>query len=682
MNPAKPLLIVAVLAVAIAGVWFALGSGQNQSAPLQQNAPIDSAPADPDPVEPQVAERTTRTETPSDATPRRQAVGTAAADGSGYDQGLEGRLVDEYGRPVPGAEVFLFEGAGASIFTQMMQAQQGIVKPPLAQAVSDPTGHFRLGVREIEPGQMFELRAFGEQHGDVTRPNLTLFDGKWWDAGDIAMPTGLAVFGRVVDSTTGRPIADATVYVKPANQTLVVSPTPGRERGIETRTDPTGHYRIENAGSGIYTVGAVAPGYAQDELANVHIKADTDNRFDFELSTGVSIEGVVTDPEGQPIPGAKIVAHAISSKKPLTVETRTDDAGRFALIGLIEGPYQLMLNAAGFVASEEKPILAPAQQEQYVMERQGKVRVRVIASNNRQIRNYNLFVKGYVVAQETISNLPHIPKHEVDARDLDDEGYYTVSGLDPDKQYKVEVFSKGYAKAFSEPFEIVRGGPPPAVTVRLTDGGVITGTVLGESGEPLRGVVVKTLPNDFQDNALMAMFGPMIPYKITRMQVRTNAQGEFRLQKLMPETYQLQFSHDDHYTVSVQDNVVEEGQTLQLGQVQMRRGALLTGSAIVDGQPAAQVKVTVTSKVEPGSKQGATFSATTVTDADGRFTLPKRLPPGMYMAQAGRQGGANIFLAVLDYKQTQTEFQITPGMTQHQLTFTIVSSPALNNTGR
>ena len=60
-----------------------------------------------------------------------------------------------------------------------------------------------------------------------------------------------------------------------------------------------------------------------------------------------------------------------------------------------------------------------------------------------------------------------------------------------------------------------------------------------------------------------------------------------------------------------------------------------------------------------------------MTDEHGRFTFPKRVPPGRYQATAGRQG--NPFLMVVDYNQTKQEFEIVTGQPVLNLDFAIRS---------
>ncbi|MBK8976655.1 MAG: carboxypeptidase regulatory-like domain-containing protein [Planctomycetes bacterium] len=672
MKAANTLVLALVLLVAAVGAWFFVfdDNARSDPAPIGNEQPAQLN----EPAGPQAGER--RTTEVAEATtpraplppPRREVVQSTGTD---FQQGIEGRLVDDLRAPVVGAEVFLFEGQGANIFANLIDMQRGIEKPPLASGTSDENGVFRLGIESIPPGRVFELRAVSPYHADVLRPNLTLFEGRWWDAGDIEMRRGLTVLGRVTQAETGMPVADASVFLKPQTYQLTNSPTPGRERGVEVRTDVAGNYRFDNASVGICALTAVAPGYAQVELTSVNIKADVENRFDFELPPGKSIGGVVTDGEGNPIAGAVVDAHAISSKSPLSVQARTGTDGRFELIGLVDSPFQLNVTALGYVPAKADAVLAGTEDEHIVMETQCSVRVMVVASNNRRITNFAIDVKNWVATQQSIGNLPQIPRIRVRERDLDRDGYYTLSGLNPGN-YKLEINAgPGFSKNFSEPIDLRVGEPAPEVVVRLGEGGSITGVVLAANGQPLPDVLVKTQPNAFEDNALSDMFAPLIPFEITKAEQRTGADGRFRLERLYPGTYQLQFSHADHYAQAHRGIVVQEGADTDIGTIYLQRGTLVYGTVLVDGAPAAQVKVTVSSVPDP-DRPTTSFTDTAVTNENGEFVLQKRLPPGRYTGQAGRQGApTEIFNMVLDYQRTRREFQVGPGQEQYELHFQI-----------
>lgn len=665
-------LKILLLLVALGGVAFFVqrsiaGGSETPIAPI--NEPVTGTEEGTPPVVPPIVSDTVRRETSDAGGIDRQEVDERPRSGADAPQGVKGRLVDEFGAPVAGAEVFLFQGHGPNLFEAMLLAQRGVVQLPAAVTESAADGTFAVGVASLPEGKTWELRITSDRYADETRPNLTLFPEQWHDTGAIPLKSGIVVVGRVVDVATGAPVPDATVALQTSNQTLVMATTPGREEGITTRTDASGNYRLENATPGIVTVAAWAAEHARVERVNQHIRPDGENRFDFELPPGKAIAGVVTDSDGKAIVNARVQVLAISSKNPLSIDTRTDRDGRYEALGLVDGPYQVIVTAAGYVRADEKPVMAGNLEKHIVLEVQGQARVRVVSKSGQLLNRYSVWVKSYIAQQEAYGNLLHMPENRVGPRDLEN-GYYTVGGLDPGT-YALEVHANRYAKGYSEPFEIVVGGTVPELLVELSEGGGITGTMIGQDGRPIQNVAVSTLPNEYEDNALAVMFEPMIPYKISKLTVPSGRDGRFKMDRLAPGTYQLRFAHPDHYMIFEKDIVVEEGRTTDLGQIRMMAGAQVTGTVVLDGAPAGQIKVQVSAAPDPNAEKPNMFSATTVSDDQGRYVIPKRLPPGKYQASAGRQ--LNPFQMVVDYQQTKQEFTIQPGQAVQQIHFRIQS---------
>jgi hypothetical protein len=307
-----------------------------------------------------------------------------------------------------------------------------------------------------------------------------------------------------------------------------------------------------------------------------------------------------------------------------------------------------------------------------VLEQQGGARVRVVASNGRRIDSFELDARRWFPEQETHGFLHNRPTERVRASDMQD-GWYVVSGLDPG-QYVFEIRSRGYAKAYSEPFEIAAGVEPPDREVTLSAGGKIQGSVVGADGSPIAGAAVTTLPNNWEDNTISQMFGGLVPYAITQTGTRTNAAGKFELSTLTPGNYQLKIEHPEAVTTYQKDIEVKDGQTAAVEPIRVEQGVVVFGTVRVDGVPTAQVRITITEAIDPNTppeKRTGGLSVQTVSDDQGNFRLPRRLPPGNYAATAARQG--NPFLMVVDHNKTRQEFAIGSGMTEYQVHFQISS---------
>lgn len=658
----KILLFVLLLLVAAGGFYLLQGGDQLPVTPIGSAAPAEpqqQPPAQPEQVTPDRVETAPVIE--------RIAAPDAARDGKEQAQGVRGKVLDPFGRPLADADVYLMRGGTNNLFVMMTRAANGVVYPPLAHARTDGNGAFTLGVENTDDNS-FELRAFHPSYVEHRMPNLQIVAKEWYDLDPIKLEQGAVVRGRVeIAGTGGLPVPGAEVYVQANTGMLDISPTPGLERGLSAKVDAAGNYRFENAPTGVINISAVAPNYARIEKANTVVAAQGETEVNFELPSGMAIAGHVRDTGNAPVPNAKIEAYAISSKQPAKGDCRSDENGKFEIIGLLEGPYVVTAIAPGFVKHEVKPIQSGEQSLEIQLERQGSARLRVSAANGKRVTSYQYTVKKHFEGKDQFGNT-EIPTRS--ARP-DASGVTTVEGLDPGS-YVFQVEARGFAKAYSEPFLVALGSEAPLVDVQLNEGGSIDGTVTGAGGKPVAGVDVLTLPNHFQDNPFFAMLGGLVPYKITRTATKTDANGRFKLTLLSPGTYQVKLAHPDYFEVAITDKEVQTGQTTSLGSIAMYPGTVVSGLTRVGGRPTGQIKVTINTAPDPTAPAATNlFHCEAISGSDGKFILPKRIPPGRYQVMAARQTLQNPMLQIADFAKTKQEIVLGQGQKQYTLNFLI-----------
>ncbi|MEZ5963743.1 MAG: carboxypeptidase-like regulatory domain-containing protein [Planctomycetota bacterium] len=673
MNPTRLLLLLVALLAVGGGVWMLMSD--------QTPAPVSSEPVAHNPAE-QYAQ-------PAQPLEARDAAPEAASsmilqrnevvlDNSNRTspQGVRGRVLSPTGVPTKGCSVFLVESStGADLFRMMQMAQKGITLPPIASIKTDDKGTFALGLEACDPNKALEIRVVSDTYADFTYPGVRLQPNDWYDAGDIKLLPGLTLQGQVtVAGTNGMPIAEAEVSIRPASGAFDVSLIPGRERGIIIKTDAGGFYRATNVPAGLHNVAAVAPGYARLIHSNVTVNEQSENRLNFDLAQGLSIQGKVIDASGNGVARAKVMAVAMSSKTPVSADTFSDEGGNFEILGLLEGPYQLTAKAEGFVDANEKAIPAGSKGLELVVEKQGAVRLTVLGKNGQLVREYTVLVKKFFAGQPASGD--GAQSQQVAAAGLAEpsygntmipmqtvrnpkDGVALIEGLDPDT-YALQINARGYAMAFSDPFTIAVDVDSPALTVVLNEGGVIAGQVVGAAMEPVAGVTVETRPNDLDDNPFTNMFASMIPSKVTRTQVQTDASGRFEIKLLNAGRYQLRFTHPEYVERFLKDNDVVVGQALNLQPTVLAVGTILTGTVRVSGKPTGQVKVSVSSKSDPNSPlpRTAGFQCEAYTDAEGRYVMPKRLAPGLYEVMAAQQTLPNPLLQIVQFQRSKQEISV------------------------
>ncbi len=591
---------------------------------------------------------------PAPREPARVEITQEDLSGKDCPQGVEGHLVDQAGYGVPGAKVYLMPGLGVKhAFELMRQHSEGRIFLPVAQTVSDESGRFRMGIEQVEEGKVYEVRITHDKFCDDKLPNIQPIEGQYVQVGTHELKRGVVVEGRVLVKGTNYPVADATVSIGNPNGTVDIAPVPGREHGITATVDASGYYRVENVDpEGFFKMTAVAPDYAKDEKTQVTLEKGAINRVDFQLSPGFSIAGIITGPTGTPIPFAKITAYLLSQKVAQTEETRTDEHGKFEVLGLQQGSYTIVAECPGFVKGDDKPIPAGKKDVHIILEKQGMVTVQVFSKTGGPMRSYEVWLKTYFEGQEIFGNTNVYKKVERSS-----DGTTRLEGIDP-MDYVVEVQAKGHAKGFSEPFKVVASQQEiPKVTVRLNEGGIIQGVVVSGNGQPVADATVRTRPNKLIDNPLVEMF--QVPYRITKTDVKTDKNGAFRINLLNDGLYQLRFEHPDYCTLTTNDTKVVTGESTNVGQVRMLQGALLTGIVRVNGVPQGQVKVSVSAVADEQNINPNPFSCDAITDNQGRYILSKRLPPGNYEAYAAQQIQNNPFIMIVQMQKSKKPFVVT-----------------------
>lgn len=641
----------------------------------------DAAPRVPDPDLPAQADGN------STADPRRAVVapGANANDGEPaprrpvdpsppgeeLPQGVRGRVVDATGTPLPGAAVLLVEHLARNPFESLIQADRGVVVPPLARTTTGADGRFALGVQALSPND-YEVRALAPGFAETTLPRVTLFAARWTDLGDVALERGLRLSGKVtVQGSDGFPVPGATVVALPVGLGPQTTPTPEREAGIVAIGDTTGRYLLEGLRPGFVQVSAVAPGFARVLRPVVELRAGVENTCDFELPRGSSIVGSIVAADGRGIGGASIEARSISTQLGGVGTARSDADGRFEMIGLVEGAYVLTATAHGYVRGELKPVRAGEQDARIVLGAQSSLSVRVTDQDGKSPPRFDLLLLGWNEPTGSLADVPRAQIARVFAAQLVD-GAYRAGTVDPGS-YVVQVEAPGFAKSFSEPFTVNAGEREREVGVVLRAGGSIKIRVARADGSPLAGASVATLPGFADENPLTKMLGQAMPVRTTRATATTGGDGFAELGHLAAGTYQIGVMHADHCESRLRDVVVAEGTSVVLPELRLVRGSTVTGTATVDGVPAGQIKVSLHSDTPQSDDGPAMVFAEAVTDESGRFTVAQRLPPGRYIARAARQSLPTILLQVVDYQKTRQELTISPGQDEVLLHFPISS---------
>ena len=193
-----------------------------------------------------------------------------------------------------------------------------------------------------------------------------------YDVGPIYVLRPVAVTG-VVSDESGAPIVGAEVRAVPGEATW--SRVDYADLVPVATTDGDGRYRFESMPPGIATLGVSATGRGDVVLSGVVLRDDGANEYDVVLRQERRLAGIVTDPDGAPIPGAIVRAESSAFVRGPSV---TDAAGRFVIRGL-DHDWNRRWNvvARGFVSVEIATTHGRMDDEWVALRRSGSLEIEV-----------------------------------------------------------------------------------------------------------------------------------------------------------------------------------------------------------------------------------------------------------------------------------------------------------------
>jgi protocatechuate 3,4-dioxygenase beta subunit len=296
---------------------------------------------------------------------------------------LSGRVIDEGGRGVAGAEVY----APGSDFVPSITNEKGEFAIKMHPTVGIPTMVLRA-LKKDEPHHSAWTLLRGHEHENHVR--LTIADEKQLSGlmpghpGEVIlhkdkygtqrssikgvvlkMAPSRVISGRVT-SEAGKPIANTVVWldamgIRLGSNDIHISNLGCASEGSDimswlpkgkpfTLTDDNGHYELAGLPEPWREVGLVAraDGYATEEKA-----FSQENNCDFRLTAaGVIVRGTVIDNHGRPLAGREV---EVAVGRDLEIEPAIIDAqGRFELTGCPEVPsLRLSVNSDGGAAYGE-----------------------------------------------------------------------------------------------------------------------------------------------------------------------------------------------------------------------------------------------------------------------------------------------------------------------------------------
>jgi len=191
----------------------------------------------------------------------------------------------------------------------------------------------------------------------------------------VASPTGIAqsqekpkpaaLYGRVTDAVTGKPVRMARLRLALDSRTERVE--------YRARTDDDGRYRVDDVRAGRYFITATKPRYVTLQYGQrlpaavgrpVEVTAGAAQQADIALPRASAIVGRVTDEFGEPVERAVVTpmrvgyANGRRSFVPAGAGASTDDAGEYRIAGMPPGSYYIVVaeRSSGFGSDGEADV--------------------------------------------------------------------------------------------------------------------------------------------------------------------------------------------------------------------------------------------------------------------------------------------------------------------------------------
>ncbi len=466
---------------------------------------------------------------------------------------IHGRVVDEDGLPIAGAELVATHQSGSR------RPLSGVVEH-CGTTRSDARGSFRL--RRLVPGELYALvierSGFARQQQNVVAPG----GGESTDI-EVVLERGSRGYGLVVD-TADRAVAGAEVIL--GRDSVSRRGDPAFE-GRAT-TDDEGRFEVAHVAAGRYRLEVVGTGYAPFSMPGVEVSrsADDVDHGIVALEPGVTVEGWVVDPEGRPVAGAGIFVEihgkerSRGAKEPIA---SSGEDGRFVIADRRAGErLDIVARLDGFLAAERSSVEVPP--------------------SDPLLLTLQLLV-GWTVSGVVVDSLGQpVAGAEVrlaggPRRDpvwSGSDGAFELSGV-ADGTYALRAGHDDFADAIPEEV-VVAGRAVEGLVLELAPGATILGRLLGLAAEELAALEVR------------AYGGALIPDALCRGEV--DAGGGYRIPHVAAGRWLVEAETGDGSKARAA-TTVHPGDREVVLDLDFSRGHTLSGRVMRGGQPVTGVEI-------------------------------------------------------------------------------------------
>ncbi|HEV8578248.1 MAG TPA: carboxypeptidase-like regulatory domain-containing protein [Thermoanaerobaculia bacterium] len=376
-----------------------------------------------------------------------------------------GRVVDEAGQPIAGAEVRLTDTAGGA-------------EP---KARSDQGGRFEF---HHVGAAVYDLLARARGYSFAQRSGIEIpAEETPFDLGAVTLPAGAVVEGKVTD-TRGTAIEGATIGVDPSQFSATGAELMENDQLWDIQTGADGKFRLEGLRRGErYDLSVSHAGYVMATAPGV--QAPTAEPIRIEMKAARSIAGRVVGPTGEPVAGASLSRieelrfGGTSSASSSSVGT-TDSEGLFRVPGLPAGTVNLAVSAEGYEARKVEGLQIPEGRDlegvEIRLQRGAILEVQVFDASGEPVRDVSVDVDS-----EKPPDFESFQIWRPSFGQTDSRGRCLLS-VKGGETYRVTA-SRNLQSATAR---VTAGPGTTPVELRLPPGVEVSGRVIGSDGETAR----------------------------------------------------------------------------------------------------------------------------------------------------------------------------------------------------
>ena len=533
-----------------------------------------------------------------------------------------GVVVDEQGKPVPGVEVSARVQPGNRIRSAARWSSGGTARTSAA-------GKFRLSNLAAGLAHHLQLRKPG--FAPLREDLAPMEAGRKAQELRFVLRRGRTGFGRVV-SQAEQPVPGAQVVLErelSADIMIRMALSDDGSGRFEAAAGPDGRFEIAGLPSGTYQLTARGPGFAPVTVPGLAVPegGGSVDLGTVMLARGVALEGIVTDPKGRPVEGARVRvseanADPLSGRRRGGAEPDAVSAqdGFFRIADRRSGEtLDVDVRAAGYGPGSAPGVRVPSEEP-----------VRIVLQPSSAVEGRAVDPDGKPIAGAQVSLIPEAPAamgrgfvmfttENVRNAVSGDDGAFRMEDVPPGT-YQLQGRAAGRRNAEMSGLEVRPAQDLANVEVVLQAGAVVEGRV-SSGGRPVPGAEVEVA----EPETSIAMI------RIHPPNVTSDGDGFYRLDGVAPGSRTVRVRREG-FSTAARDLEVRAGENVL--DFSLDAGAEVSGRVVdEDGVPVAAAHVVIHEGFNSWDLPNA------VSQPDGTFTL-SGVADGSYKISASKEGYA------------------------------------------